>query len=190
MAQQEAAGPIAHRTLLPEGPVERVCAIACEAAIAIMLIVIGLDVFTRAVFNYSFEISDEVGGYMLVLITFVSMSVCQVGDAFHHVEFVQARLSPFGRAASRMVFDLVALAAGSILLWQMVRLEILSWRSGDTAPTYLATPLWLPRITMLIGILALCLSLLRTIGLHARRLRSARTGAQAPGTSAPGTPAR
>jgi TRAP-type C4-dicarboxylate transport system permease small subunit len=180
MARQEGAPPLPQRALLPEGPVERACAMLCQAAIAVMLIVIGLDVFTRAVFNYSFEISDEMGGYMLVLITFVSMSVCQVDDAFHHVEFIQARLSPFGRAASRLVFDLVSLAAGIVLLWQMARLGLSSWRSGDTAPTYLATPLWLPRIVMLIGILALCFSLVRTIFLHARRLRSARAGAPAP----------
>jgi TRAP-type C4-dicarboxylate transport system permease small subunit len=178
--QREGASPLRHRALLPEGPVERVCAVLCEVAIAIMLVVIGLDVFTRAVFNYSLEISDEMGGYMLVLITFVSMSVCQIDGAFHHVEFVQARLSPFGRTVSRLVFDLVSLAAGIILLWQMVRLEMLSWHSGDTAPTYLATPLWLPRMVMLIGILALCLSLVRTILLHARTLRGGRAGAPAP----------
>jgi TRAP-type C4-dicarboxylate transport system permease small subunit len=179
MAEADGTSPLPHRALLAEGPVERVCAVLCQAAIAVMLIVIGVDIFTRSVFNYSFEISDELGGYMLVLITFVSMSVCQVNDAFHHVEFVQARLSPFGRAASRLVFDLVSLAAGLILLWQMVRLELTSWHSGDTAPTYLATPLWLPRVVMLIGILALCLSLVRTILLHARRLREARAGAPA-----------
>jgi TRAP-type C4-dicarboxylate transport system permease small subunit len=179
-AQQDGTSPLSHGALLAEGPVERVCAVLCEAAIAVMLIVIGTDVFTRAVFNYSFEISDEMGGYMLVLITFVSMSVCQVGDSFHHVEFVQARLSPFGRSLSRLIFDLVSLAAGIILLWQMVRLEISSWHSGDTAPTYLATPLWLPRTVMLVGIAALCLALVRTIVLHARRLRRGRAGAPAP----------
>lgn len=172
----DGASPMPHRALLAEGPVERVCAVLCQVAIAVMLIVIGSDIFTRAVLNYSFEISDEMGGYMLVLITFVSLSVCQIDDAFHHVEFIQARLSPFGRAASRLLFDLISLAAGIILLWQMVRLELSSWHSGDTAPTYLATPLWLPRTAMLVGILALCLSLVRTILLHARRLRDARTG--------------
>jgi TRAP-type transport system small permease protein len=179
MAEPESASPLQHRALLAEGPVERVCAVLCQAAIAVMLIVIGLDIFTRAVLNYSFEISDELGGYMLVLITFVSLSVCQTDDAFHHVEFVQARLSPFGRAVSRLVFDLIALAAGIILLWQMVRLELASWHSGDTAPTYLATPLWLPRIVMLVGILALCVSLVRTILLHARRMRDARAARSA-----------
>jgi TRAP-type C4-dicarboxylate transport system permease small subunit len=179
MAQPEGTLPTSQRALLPEGPVERVCALLCEAAIAIMLVVIGLDVFTRAVFNYSFEVSDEIGGYMLVLITFISLSVCQIDGAFHHVEFVQARLSPSGRAVSRLLFDLISLAAGIILLWQTVRLEISSWHSGDTAPTYLATPLWLPRIVMLIGILALCLSLVRTVVLHTRRLRNLRAGAPA-----------
>jgi TRAP-type C4-dicarboxylate transport system permease small subunit len=180
VARPEEVSPLPHRALLPEGPVERACAIMCQAAIAVMLIVIGLDVFTRAVFNYSFEISDEMGGYMLVLITFVSLSVCQVDDAFHHVEFVQARLSPFGRTVSRLGFDLVSLGAGIVLRWQMARLELSSWQSGDTAPTYLATPLWLPRIVMLIGFLALCLSLLRTISLHARRLRGLPAGGAKP----------
>ena len=180
MAQHEEASPLPHRALLPAGPVERICSVLCQAAIAVMLVVIGLDIFTRAVLNYSFEISDEMGGYMLVLITFVSMSVCQIDNAFHHVEFIQARLTPFGRAASRLVFDVVSLAAGLILLWQMVRLEVLSWHSGDTAPTYLETPLWLPRTVMLIGIAALCLSLVRTILLHARRLRGARAEGAAP----------
>ena len=44
-----------------------------------------------ALFNFSFEISDELGGYMLVIITFVSLSVCQANDSFHHVELVQSR---------------------------------------------------------------------------------------------------
>jgi TRAP-type C4-dicarboxylate transport system permease small subunit len=179
MAEVEGEPPLRRRALLAEGPVERLCATLCQAAIAIMLVVIGTDILTRALFNYSFEVSDELGGYMLVLITFVSLPVCQIDDAFHHVEFVQARLSPLGRATSRLVFDLVSLAAGLLLLWQMVRLQISSWHSGDTAPTYLATPLWLPRSVMLIGILALCFSLMRTILLHARRLR----GGQARGPS-------
>ena len=44
--------------------------------------------------NFSFEIADELGGYMLVVMTFVSLSVCQVNNAFHRVELIQARLSP------------------------------------------------------------------------------------------------
>ena len=87
-----------------EGPVERLCKWASEAALITMLVVIGGDIFTRYLLNFSFEIADELGGYMLVVMTFVSLSVCQVNGAFHQVELVQARLSP--RAARAVGRDL------------------------------------------------------------------------------------
>src|SRR5215470_6349943 len=154
-----------------EGPVERLCKLACVAALVVMLVVIAVDIVTRSVFNFSFEVSDELGGYMLVVITFVSLSVCQVNDSFHHVEFVQARLSERGRAVSRLIFDVLSLAFCALLLWQLVRFEMSSWRFADRAPTYLATPLWLPRLAMGFGAAALCFSVLRTLvadirGLH------------------------
>ena len=92
------------------------------AALVVMLVVIGTDILTRSLFNFSFEISDELGGYMLVIITFVSLPVCQANDSFHHVELVQSRLSPRGRAISRVIFDLLSLGFCALLLWQLVAL--------------------------------------------------------------------
>src|SRR5258707_15127482 len=83
---------------LKESIVERTRKLACVGAVIVMLVVIGVDILTRSLFNFSFEISDELGGYMLVVISFVSLPVCQISDSFHHVELVQSRLSPFGRA--------------------------------------------------------------------------------------------
>jgi TRAP-type transport system small permease protein len=157
---------------LPETVVERACKLACVAALAVMLVVIAVDIVTRSAFNFSFEISDELGGYMLVVITFVSLSVCQVNDTFHHVELVQARLSPLGRAASHVIFDLLSLAFCVLLLWQLARFELSSYRFGDMAPTYLATPLWLPRTAMMLGAAALCFSVARTLCADIERVRN------------------
>ena len=66
-----------HKNIVPEGPVETACKWACEAALLVMLVTIGTDIFTRGLLNFSFEIADELGGYMLVVMTFVSLSVCQ-----------------------------------------------------------------------------------------------------------------
>jgi TRAP-type C4-dicarboxylate transport system permease small subunit len=128
-----------------------------------MLIVISVDILTRSVLNFSFEISDELGGYMLVVISFLSLPLCQINDSFHHVELLQSRLSPFGRALSHVIFDLLSFAFGALLLWQLVRFEISSYRFADRAPTYLATPLWLPQLAMAFGAVALCFSLLRSL---------------------------
>ena len=102
-----------------------------------MLVLIAVDIVTRWLFNFSFEVSDEVGGYMLVVISFVSLSACHVSGSFHEVEFVQARLTPRARSLSQLIFGLLSLAACGLLAWQYVRLELSSWRFGDVAPTYL-----------------------------------------------------
>ena len=156
---------------LPEGPVEWTCKVASEAALVVMLVLIAVDIVTRSLFNFSLEASDEVGGYMLVVISFLSLSACHVHGSFHQVEFVQARLSPRARSISQLIFGLLSLAACILLAWQFVRLELSSWRFGDVAPTYLGTPLWLPQLPMALGMIALCFSLCRTIIAEAKRLR-------------------
>jgi len=165
---------------VPEGPVERLCNFACMVALVVMLGVIGVDIITRALLNFSFEVSDELGGYMLVVITFVSLPVCQVNDSFHHVEFVQSRLSARGRAISHVIFDLLSLAFCMALLWQLIRFEMSSWRFDDHAPTYLATPLWLPRLAMVVGAAALLFSMARTLAADVARLKRSRHGGGEP----------
>jgi hypothetical protein len=56
------------------------------------------------------------------------------------------------------------------LLWQLARFEMSSWRFDDHAPTYLATPLWLPRVAMVIGAAALLFSMVRTLVVDIARL--------------------
>ena len=162
--------PAARR--LKESIVERACKLVCVAALIVMLFVIGVDIVTRSLFNFSFEISDELGGYMLVVISFVSLSVCQISDSFHHVELVQSRLSPFGRAVSHVIFDGLSLAFCVLLLWQLTKFELSSFRFGDRAPTYLATPLWIPQMAMMLGAAALCFSVVRTLAADVARLRA------------------
>jgi TRAP-type transport system small permease protein len=179
IAEHDGKQPHGVRSLraVPEGPVERLCSFACMAALIVMLGVIGVDIITRAVLNFSFEVSDELGGYMLVVITFVSLPVCQANDSFHHVAFVQSRLSALGRAISDVIFDLLSLAFCTALLWQLVRFEMSSWRFDDHAPTYLATPLWVPRLAMVVGAAALLFAMVRTLMADIARLKRSRRAA-------------
>jgi TRAP-type C4-dicarboxylate transport system permease small subunit len=169
---QDDAPARTRRRVIPETAVERTCLLVSEAALVVMLVLTVVDIATRALFNHSFEVSDEVGGYMLVAITFFSLAVCHVNGSFHEVEFVQARLSERGRIVSRLIFELLALAACLLLAWYFIRFEMSSWRFDNRAPTYLNTPLWLPQLVMPLGMAALCFSLLRTLASDWRRLRT------------------
>jgi TRAP-type C4-dicarboxylate transport system permease small subunit len=163
----------AHRSDVPSaGPsaVDVACEAICGLFLLAMIVMIAAEAIARNVFGTSLQITDEVGGYLLVALTFLSMSVAESHGAFHRVELVQSRLSRAGRIASQLLFDLMALGASTLVTWQLVRLALNSWRAEDVAPTPLATPLWLPQSAMGIGMALLCLALLRSIAVKAKHL--------------------
>jgi TRAP-type C4-dicarboxylate transport system permease small subunit len=90
------------------------------------------------------------------------------------VQFIQARLTPRLRALSHLLFDLLSLLFCIILLWQLTRFVLQTWRAEDVAPTLLATPLWIPQALMPIGTLAVIVSLLRSTLGNVRRCIAAR----------------
>jgi TRAP-type C4-dicarboxylate transport system permease small subunit len=156
---------------ISEGVVEKICKYLSALALMVLMAAVGLDIVTRWGFNFSFEVSDELGAYMLVAIAFLSLPVSHINGAFHHVEFVQARLSRRAQIASRVLFELLALFFAGIFLWQFIRLVMSSWRFGDRAPTYLETPLWMPRMLLVIGMAGLCISLCRSLLSDLKHLR-------------------
>jgi TRAP-type C4-dicarboxylate transport system permease small subunit len=155
-----------------EGVVETICKLASALALIVLLAVVGVDIVTRWGFNFSYEVSDEIGAYMLVAIAFLSLPVSHINGAFHRVEFLQARLSRRARLVSSIAFELLALIFCAILAWQYAGLVRSSWRFGQHAPTLLETPLWMPRLLLVVGMAALCLSLVRSLAADIRRLRS------------------
>ncbi|HEX2939642.1 MAG TPA: TRAP transporter small permease [Rhodopila sp.] len=151
---------------------ENVCMWVCEIAIVAMGAVVILEIVTRNLFGFSYEMSDELGGYIIVGISFLSLPVCQVYRSYHHVQFIQARLSPRMQALSHLLFDILSLLFCVILLWQLTRFVMTSYHTDDAAPTLLATPLWIPQLFMPLGILAATISLSRSALGNWRRFRA------------------
>jgi TRAP-type C4-dicarboxylate transport system permease small subunit len=152
---------------------ERGCMVICEVGIVAMAVIVLSEIITRNLFDFSLEMSDELGGYIIVGITFLSLPVCQVYRSYHHVQFLQARLSPRARALSHIVFDLLSLGFCLILVWQLARVVIETYHTGDVAPTLLATPLWIPEAVMPIGAVAASISVLRAVIGNVRRFAAA-----------------
>jgi TRAP-type C4-dicarboxylate transport system permease small subunit len=146
----------------------------CSLFLMAMIVLIAAEAIARNVFATSLQVTDEIGGYLLVAMTFISMSVAEAHGAFHRVELIQTRVGKTVRMISQIVFDLMSLGASALVTWQLTRLTLNSWRAEDVAPTPLQTPLWLPQSTMAIGMALLCFALLRTIIAKAKRLRGSR----------------
>lgn len=156
---------------VPLGPLERACQFACELGIVALGVIVLTEIITRNLFDFSFQISDEVGGYIVVGLTFLALPVCQARRAYHHVMFVQVRLPPRAREALNLGFDLLSLAFCGVLVWELAWQTVQTWQTGDIAPTELATPLWVPQAVMPLGVVVLGLVLLRDIWRRMHRLR-------------------
>ena len=154
-----------------EGGLERLFRWMTEASVIALMIMVGVELVARGLFSWSLQVTNELGGYALVAITFLSMSTCLVNHSYHRVHMVEARLSARGKAALRLLFDVFSLAITAILAWQCARFELITWHSGDVAPTNLMTPFWIPRLVMVIGVVGLGFSLLRTVIGDLRRLQ-------------------
>jgi TRAP-type transport system small permease protein len=157
----------------PEDGVSRAGRLLCEAMVVCLVVMMGVEMVARSIFGWSIQWSNEIGGYALVAITFLSLGSGQLLHAYHRVHFVEHRLAPSGRAALRLFFDVAALLVALVLLAELVRFEWITWRSGDVAATTLMTPLWLPRLAMPLGTLLLVLALSRTVVADLRRWRAA-----------------
>lgn len=177
------ASPIEIKEVAPDGavhlietvssgpsPVENTSETLCAVFLMAMIVLIGAEAIARNVFGTSLQVTDEVGGYLLVALTFLSMPVAEAHGAFHRVELIQSRLGPSARIISQIVFDLMSLVASALVTWQLTRLMLNSWRAEDVAPTPLQTPLWMPQATMALGMALLCLALIRTMIAKVRHL--------------------
>jgi TRAP-type C4-dicarboxylate transport system permease small subunit len=138
-----------------------------------LVLMMGVEMVVRSLFGWSIQWSNEVGGYALVAITFLTLGSGQLLHAYHRVHFLDKRLSPAANAALRLLFDAGATVVTVVLLVEFVRFEWITWQSGDVAATTLLTPLWLPRLVMPLGLLLLSVALLRTLAGDLRRLRAA-----------------
>jgi TRAP-type C4-dicarboxylate transport system permease small subunit len=141
-------------------------------AVLVMLVVIGEDVVARGGFNTSLEISDEIGGYMLVAVAFFALAAAKTRNAFQRTDYLPNMLPPGVRRVLLIGFDLLALGVALLLLWQFWRYTGTRFRSGSLAPTRLATPQWMPAVPMVLGMAAYIFAVLKSI---LRQLRGTTT---------------
>ena len=154
------------------GLIERVSLWTSAFCMIGMVVLILAEVVVRGVFNLTTEHSDELVGYLLVGISFLSLALCQGRGAFHRVEMVQMRLGPRGKAISNLIFDILSFAYVALTNWYFVLFVVSSYRREAMASTVLATPLWIPESVMIVGATMLLIVLGKAIVDDVRRVVS------------------
>jgi TRAP-type C4-dicarboxylate transport system permease small subunit len=150
--------------------IERISLWLSASCLIGMTVLMLLEVILRGVLNSTTEHSDELVGYLLIGVSFLSLALCQSRGAFHRVEIVQMRLGPRGKAVSALVFDLLSFGYIGLTDWYFLQFVMSSYRRDAAAPTVLATPLWIPETAMVVGATLLLVVLGRAIVRDMREL--------------------
>ncbi|MGD9881423.1 MAG: TRAP transporter small permease [Reyranella sp.] len=156
----------------PLGPIERASLWTSAVCMIGMVVLILAEIVLRGVFNSTTEHSDELVGYLLVGVSFLSLALCQSRGAFHRVEMVQMRLGRRGRLVSSLVFDVLSFGYVALTDWYFLQFVMSSHRREAMASTTLSTPLWIPQTVMIIGATMLLVVLARTIVDDVRKVAS------------------
>jgi TRAP-type C4-dicarboxylate transport system permease small subunit len=129
----------------------------------LLMVMVLLEVMTRYLFNAPLSIADELGGFMLVGITFVGLAYTWKERGHVSVEIVTNILPP----RVKMWVRFFTLILATIFCWPLIAssYELLqdSLLFGSRSGSWMRTPLVYPQSVLLVGSVLLLLQLIAEI---------------------------
>ena len=129
-------------------------------ALLLCAIMVTLDVTARKIFNVTLSGSDEITGYVFAASTTWAYSYCLFNRANVRIDELYNRLGPWPRAILDLVGLLLLLLYIGVLASKAIVVYQETLEFNATAQTTLATPLWIPQIFWVSGLVFFFLSLL------------------------------
>lgn len=135
------------------------------AAIVLLIVV---EIVLRSLFDTSTLVASEYGGYLLVAVVCFGFAYTMREGAFIRISFVRHVLP----APLQRMLDSVAGVAGAVITGYALKYSaVMVWETYDleiTADTIAETPLWVPQLTIPLGLFML---LLQIVAFTMRRVR-------------------
>ena len=157
--------------------VSRVAVWVGGAALTLSAIMVTLDVFARKVFGITISGSDEISGYVFAAGTTWAYSYVLFTRANIRIDVLYNVVS----LRTKALLDLLGVALLAYYIWLLtgnaLEMFLENWEYNSSAQTTLATPLWIPQVFWLSGLMFFLVSLafILAYGLHALARRDWRT---------------
>lgn len=138
-------------------PVTRWAALLCGWGLLFVVGLICIEIIARKLFHVSFQGVDEIGGYVMAILTCTGFAYALVTNAHVRVDLLIARLPRTAQAIAN-ISAMVILACITIFIVMRganVLQETLEFGSVSTSP--LQTPLWIPQSLWLAGLVLFAL---------------------------------
>lgn len=125
--------------------------VVSAVAVVVMTGLIAVEVIGRSVFRVSTLVSDEMSGYLLVILTFFGLADSLRSESFIRVELVYDRFSERIRRWLDPALLVVALGYTGFLAYHFWGFVAQSYGFGSTSIYFTRTPLWIPQTFMAVG---------------------------------------
>jgi len=133
------------------------------ALVAALLLAICYDVTVRYVFNAPTAWATELSTYGLVGIAFLGLGHAYLQGAHVRVELLVSRLSAASQRALSTAMAWIGLWYATVFLWRVTILVIENQAYGTRNYGLLNTPIYLPQILMVVGLIGLVAAFLHHI---------------------------
>lgn len=129
-------------------------------AIVALLVLICVEIAMRNMLGRSTLISDEFAGYLNAMAIFLGLGYTLRERGFIRVELVYDRLRGRMLTFSRWSSVLTSLTFVGIMLYYAAKQVIYLYQNDITSSSFYQTPLYLPQLGVVVGLLLLLLQLL------------------------------
>lgn len=153
---------------------ERLSYCAGYAACLVLLAIIGLtmvEVVSRYVLKNPLILSDELGGYAMVAVSFLGLAYCAQEKGHIRITFIVERLRPALTGYIRLFALVLGLAFVGVAAWVSWKFLGDSWTRNMRSNSLLSTPLKWPQMALPVGFTLFALVLLGQLARAVQRLR-------------------
>lgn len=123
----------------------------------VMMVLVVIDVGLRTFASMSLLLTEEISGYLLVLVAYLAFAEAMKQGRHVRVDLLITFLPDRLRARLDLILSLLGLAAMIVVTWRSIIMVYRSYIRDVRIPGILLTPVYLPQIIMVVGVLALVL---------------------------------
>ncbi|NEU32127.1 TRAP transporter small permease [bacterium LRH843] len=138
----------------------KVSSVIPSFALLLMMFMVVVEVISREIFGYSFQVVHELTGYLLVGIVFVGVTYSFENGSFVKIDMLYSRFSPKWKKSMDKLFIILLIIYTSILTYYIIILNLNSFYLKSSSTSILRTPLYLPQFLMSFGMIVFILYLL------------------------------
>ncbi|MBP1932132.1 TRAP transporter small permease [Ammoniphilus resinae] len=133
------------------------------AALFLMVLMVMVEITARTFFQFSFLVVDEMAGYLMVAMVFLGLIYSFDSESFVRVEAFYSKYTGKFKSTIDLIFLIIVFIYSSTLTYYIVKLNISSYQLESKSFSYIQTLLYIPQLSMSIGLIGFCLYLVLVI---------------------------